>query len=93
MRAVGETDRGARATDLLHRDHVGEVAHAGAAVLLADRDAENAERAHFRPQVHRELIARIDLGRARCDLGLGEFAHGVAQRIDVFSELVIEAEQ
>ena len=81
--AVAQADRGRRAADLLHRDHVGQVAHAGAAVFLADRDAEHAEGAHLGPQVHRKLVAAVDLGRARRDLGLRKLAHRVAQGIDV----------
>jgi hypothetical protein len=34
VRAVRQADRGRRAADLLHRDHVRQVAHVGAAVLL-----------------------------------------------------------
>ena len=45
------------------------------------------------PQVHRELVAAVDLGRARRDLGLGERVHGVAQRVDVFTEHEIQAGQ
>ena len=43
MRAIRQPDRGRRARDLLHRDDVLQVAHAGAAVFLLDRDAEDAE--------------------------------------------------
>jgi hypothetical protein len=45
--------------------------------------------AHLAPQVHRELVAAVDLGGARRDLGLGEGAHGVAQRVDVLAELEV----
>ena len=56
-------------------------------------DAEHAELAHLAPQVHRELVAAVDLGGARRDLGLREVAHRVAQRVDVFAELEVEAGQ
>jgi AcrR family transcriptional regulator len=48
--------------------HVLEIAQAGAAVFLLDGDAVQAERADLRPQVHRELVAAVDLGGARRDL-------------------------
>ena len=49
--------------------------------------------AHLAPQVHRELVAAVDLGGARGDLGVGEGAHRVAQRVDVFAELEVQAGQ
>jgi hypothetical protein len=93
VRAVAQADRGAGAADLLHRDHVRQVAHVGAAVLLGHGDAQHAQLAHLAPQVHRELVAAVDLGRARRDLGLGKVAHRVAQRVDVFAELEVQAGQ
>jgi hypothetical protein len=93
VRAVAQADAGAGAADLLHRHHVRQVAHVGAAVGLGHGDAEHAELAHLAPQVHRELVAAVDLGGARRDLGLGEGAHGVAQRVDVVAELEVEAGQ
>ena len=60
VRAVGEPDRGRSAAHFLHRDHVGEVAHAGAAVLLLDGDAEQAQIAQLRPQVARKLVVAVD---------------------------------
>ena len=58
MRPVAQADRGGRAGDLLHRDNVLGVAQTGAAVLLLDRDAVQAERAEARPQIARELVVR-----------------------------------
>ena len=40
-----------------------------------------------------KLVVAVDLGRARGDLGLGEVMHRVAQRVDVFTELEIQAGQ
>ena len=75
VRAVGEADRGRGAADLLHRDAMREIAHAGAAVFLLDRDAVQAERAHLGPQLDRETVGPVDLGGERRDLVLGEIAH------------------
>jgi hypothetical protein len=93
VRAVAQPDAGAGAADLLHGDHVRQVAHAGAAVLFGHGDAEHAELAHLAPQVHRKLVAAVGLRRARGDLGLGEGVHGVAQGVDLFAELEIQAGQ
>src|SRR6266511_3629986 len=77
-RTGGKPDRGRGARDLFHGDDVGEIAHRGAAVLLLDRDAEQAERAELRPQVGRKLVAAVDLARARRDLLRREIAHAIA---------------
>jgi len=70
---------------------VRQVAHVGATVLLGHGDAEHAERTHLAPQVHRELVGTVDLGRARRDLALSEVAHGVAQRLDVVAEAEVQS--
>ena len=61
VRAVGEADRGRGAGDLLDRDAMGEIAHAGAAVLLGYGDPEQPERAELLPEVGRKLVVRVDL--------------------------------
>ncbi len=66
---------------------MGEIAHVGAAVLLAHRHAEQAEIAEFLPQVGGEKIVAVDLGGARRDFGVGEGAHGFAQHDDFFAEM------
>ena len=90
MRAVGQADRGRGAADLLHRDDMGEIAHAGPAEFLLDGDAEKAERAHLRPEIARELVAFVDLGGARRDLALREIMHRLAQHGDLVAEIMVE---
>ena len=90
MRAVAQADRGRAAADLLHRDAMGEIAHAAAAQLLLDRDAVQAERAHLRPQLDRKAVVAVDLGGDRRDLVVGEVAHGRAQHVDLGAEIVVE---
>ncbi len=72
VRAVGQAHRGGGAADLLHRDDVLEIAEARAAPFFFDGDAEEAQLAHPRPEVARELVRAVDLGRTRGDFGLGE---------------------
>src|SRR5690606_12082317 len=67
MGAVAEADAGRGAADLLHRDAVLQVAHAGAAVLLLHREAQQPERAHLRPELAREAVAAVDLLGERRD--------------------------
>ncbi len=90
VRAIGETDRGRAAAHLFHRHDMREIAHAGAAQLLLDGDAEQADRAELRPQIARERIVAVDRRRARRDLGIGEIAHAVAQHVDLGAEIEIE---
>jgi hypothetical protein len=49
-----------------------------------------AERADFRPQVARKLVAAVDLGGARGDLVGGEVVHGLADRVRGLAEVEIE---
>ena len=93
MCAIGQTHCTAGTADLLHRHHMREIAEPGTAVLLGHGDAQHAQLAHLAPQVHGELVLVVDLGRARGDLGLGEVAHRVAQGVDLFTELEIQAGQ
>ena len=67
MGAVGQPDGGGGARHLLHGDAMLEIAEAGAAVLLLDRDAVQAEGAHLGPQVAREGVGPVDLVGARRD--------------------------
>jgi hypothetical protein len=54
---------------------------------------QHTEVAHLAPQVHGELVVMVDLCGAGCDFGLCEVAHGIAQSVDVFTELEIQARQ
>ena len=89
--AVAQTHRGTGAADFFHGDHVRQVAHVGATIFFTHGDAEHAQAAHFFPQVHRKLVGSVDLCRTRGDLGLGKVAHRVAQCVNVFAELEVEA--
>ncbi len=64
----------------------------GAAELRRDRDAEQAEVAELAPQVHREFVVAIDVGRAGRDLGGGEAAHRFPQEVDVLTQAEVEIE-
>src|SRR3979411_686139 len=68
-----------------------EVARAGAAEFLLDRDAVQPEAPHLGPQVARKLVAAVDLLGARRDLVLREVLHGLAQLVDLVAETEIEA--
>ncbi len=90
VRAVGQPHRCRRAADFLHRDDVREVTHVAAAVLLGHGDAEQAHVAELRPQLVGKLVGAVDVGRARRDLGLGEFGDRVAQQVGGFAEIEVE---
>jgi hypothetical protein len=78
------------ARDFFHRHHVGQVAHAGAAVFFFHGEAEQALFAQLRPQGQRELVAGIGLGGQRCDLGGGKMGHALAQQVDVFAKIEVQ---
>ena len=67
-----------------------EIAHAGAAILLLDGDAEQAEVAELAPEVHGEFVRAVDLGRARRDLGAGEVGHALAQLVGGLAEVEVQ---
>src|SRR5215831_11756413 len=67
-----------------------EVAHAGAAILLLDGDAEEPERTHLRPQLDREAVGPVDLGGERRDMVLGKAAHRRSQHVDLRAEVKVE---
>src|ERR1700735_3527811 len=67
-----------------------EIAEPRAAIFLLDRNPVQAQRADFRPQIARKLVALVDLGGARRDLVTGEIMHGLANRVRGFAEIEIE---
>ena len=89
MRAVGQSHRGRRAADFLHRDDVREVTHVAAAIGFRHGNAEQSHVAQLGPEFVGKFVAAIDFGSERRDLGLREFAHGVAQQVGGFAEIEI----
>lgn len=63
--AVGEADRGAGATHLLHHQHVGQITEAHAVILFRHSNAVQPEFAHLGPEIPRKDVAVIDLAGAR----------------------------
>src|SRR5438552_18036655 len=93
MGAIGQADRGRRPRHLLDCDAVLEIAQAGAAILLLDGDAVQAERSDLGPEVARELIAAVDFGGARRDLVLRKRMHRLAYRIRGLAEIEVEKQR
>jgi hypothetical protein len=67
-----------------------EIAEPCAAILLRHRDAVQAERAHLRPEIARELVGLVDCLGARRDLLLREIMDRVADRVGGLAEIEIE---
>ena len=67
-----------------------EIAESGTAQLRLHGDPEQPELAEPRPEVARKSVLAIDVRGTRCDLRRREFAHGLAQQVDVFAEAEIE---
>ncbi len=78
VRPIGQAHAGTRARDFFHGDHVGQVAHVGAAIGLGGGDAQNAQVTHLAPQVHGELIVGIDGCGTRRNFGLRKVANRIA---------------
>ena len=76
----------AAARHLLGEDRVVHVVAALAAVLLRVLEPEEAELAHAREQLARELPRLLPLGRVRADLLLDERAERLAQRLVLLGE-------
>ncbi|MNE16524.1 hypothetical protein D3C80_1094730 [compost metagenome] len=91
VRAVGQADRRRGAADFLDGHHVGQVAHAGAAVLLGNGDAQQAHLTEFLPHVGGEQVVVVDGGGARRQLAGHEGTHLVAQHVDGFTKGEVEA--
>ena len=68
------------AGELLEHDRGLDVAEAGAAPPLADRDAEQLGLAHRVPRPLRELLGLVAVARHRRELALGDVAGELAQR-------------
>ena len=68
-----------------------QIAHVGAAVLLASRHAEQTHVAKLLPEVGREFVNAVNLGSARRNFRVGKGLNRIAQQIDVFAEAKVEA--
>ncbi len=93
VRTVGQAYRRAGTGDLLHRHHMRQIAHVGAAILFGYRDAQHAQVTKLAPQVHRELVIAVNLGGTRRDFSLRKLAHGITQSVDILTQLEIQAWQ
>ena len=63
----------------------------GAAVLLLDGDAEQAEVAELAPQVHREFVERSISAARGAISAAAKLAHGLAQHVDRLAEVEARA--
>jgi hypothetical protein len=70
-----------------------QVAHAGAAELLLDGDAKQAEIAELAPQIGGEIVIPIDVGGTRGDLGVRERPHAFPQRLGRLAQVEVQGSQ
>src|SRR5262249_49997308 len=75
MCAVGEAHGPGGARDLLHDDRVRQVPEAGATPALRYGDAQQPLLAERRPQIAREFVAAVYIGRTRRNPLGGEAPH------------------
>ena len=90
MGAIAKPHRGRGAGDFLHRHHMLQIAQAQAAKFFFHRDAVQAQRAHFRPEMAGKFIGGvIARGKGR-DLFAGETAHRLAQHVRGLAQAEIQ---
>ena len=76
----GDTDAGIGARELLQHEHVGDEVRSGAAELLGDADAHQAELAQLREELAGEAVLAVPLGCVRRDLRLRDLT---GERLDL----------
>ena len=81
-----DADSCVRSRELLEHEDVGEEVGTGAAELLGDADAHEAELAELREELAREGVIAIPRGRVRRDLGLGHLPGELLDRALLGSE-------
>jgi hypothetical protein len=74
MDRLDDTERRVGTLELLAQDREADVVHAGTAVRLGDRGAEEAELAHLGEHLAVDLALLVPLADMREDLGLREGA-------------------
>ena len=80
MRRHRQRNAGVDARELLDADAVVDRRHAGAAVLLRELDAQQAERGQLRHQLDRKVLLLIPLAHVRPHFCLRELAHAAAEQ-------------
>ena len=80
MDGDGDADAGVGARELLEHEDVRDEVRSGAAELLGDADAHQAELAELREELAGEAVLAVPLGCVRRDLGLRDLA---GERLDL----------
>src|SRR5581483_7569831 len=91
VRGDGDRDRRVDARQLLDRERVRHGVAAGAAVLLRDRDAHQAELGELAHELVREAPLAIELLGDRLDPRLRELPYRSAQELLLVGQLVVHA--
>ncbi|MNI76223.1 hypothetical protein D3C73_1324390 [compost metagenome] len=91
MRAVRQADATCCSGDFLHGNHVGQVAHACAAVFLTNRQTQQAHVAKLTPQIHRKLVSAIGFLGTWGDFLRRETRDRVAQHVNFFTKEKIQS--
>ena len=90
VRPVRQADRRRGAANFLDRNHMVQIAKAQPAPLFFHRDAVQAQFAHGRPQVAREPVLGIHLGRQRCNHLVGKAGRGFTDHHGTFGQAEIK---
>ncbi len=91
MRAVAEADGSGSTADFFHRDAMGNIAHAGAAIVFRRGDAKHAKLTQFTPQMHGKLIVAVGFSGQRRNAAFRKTAHRIAKGFDLLAKTEIHA--
>src|SRR6516165_2514270 len=90
MRTVGQADSRRGARNLLHGDHMREIAQLSAAVFLADRQSEDAEVSELAPEIGWKKVLLVDRSSTRGNFIRRKFVDRIAQHVDIFAEREVQ---
>src|SRR6476620_273699 len=86
MSTVGQADSRRGARNLLHGDHMREIAQLSAAVFLADRQSEDAEVSELAPEIGWKKVLVVDRSSTRGNLIRRKFVDRIAPHFDISAE-------
>ena len=90
MRAIRQANGGRCAADFFHRDHMCQVAHAGATVGFVDGNTQQAHITELFPELVGEQVVPVDVFGTGCYFTSSEAIDLLAEHVDCFAEAEIK---
>ena len=89
MRANDVRECGRRASELLEREAIAEIARACAAVLLGEWQPKKAELGHLLQDAIRDLVVLFDLLLEWLEARFNEVAHGARDQLQLLRDVEV----